>query len=228
MFNKNHLLKQKAIKLRKLGYSLRDVEARLGTPRSTLSGWFKSIKLTKSKKNALYKKWQLGLKKARIKAAKVNRQAKQDRINKIESLVTKLINNTQLAKKELEIFLAGLYLGDGFKIAETTALGSSNPKILKGFVCLLRHLYNIDQKKLRGAIYARADQKPDYLIKYWSRLLNIPKTQFHKTQIDRRTLAKKTIYGYKGVCTVYYYDVRIKRRLIVLSEQILGRVAQLV
>ena len=39
-------LKPDAIKLRKKGLSIREIELRLGIPRSTLSGWLKDIKLS--------------------------------------------------------------------------------------------------------------------------------------------------------------------------------------
>lgn len=100
-------------------------------------------------------------------------------------------------------------------------MGSADPRILKGFINLLRKLYNPDERKFRGVIYARADQNPEKLIHYWSRLLKISPKKFQKTQQDKRTINKKTYPGYKGVCAVYYYDTAIQRRLLLMGKKML-------
>src|SRR3989344_3885517 len=61
-------LKQEAISLRKIGNSIRDVEISLGIPRSTLSGWFKSVELTHRQKINLKNRHKENLIKAREKA----------------------------------------------------------------------------------------------------------------------------------------------------------------
>ena len=50
--------KDEAIKLRRDGASLRDVEKRLKIPRSTLSYWFKDVDVTARQKEKLFKNWQ--------------------------------------------------------------------------------------------------------------------------------------------------------------------------
>lgn len=223
----NLVLKKQAIRLRKQGSGIREIERKLNVARSTLSGWLKSTPLTKTQKKALSKRWENGLEKARAKAAKANREARKARLKKIEKEARQFLSLIEIQPKIFELFLASLYLGDGFKTGGRTALGSSNPEIVKGFVTLLRKLYNIDEKRLRASIYARADQNLKELEAYWSLLLKIPKRQFYKTQIDKRTKNKRTFPNYKGVCTVYYFDSYLQRRLIAISKLFLGRVAQL-
>lgn len=223
---KSSKFKLEAIRLRKEGNSIRDIEINLGLPRSTLSGWLKPIQLTYPQKVALLQRWRKGLEKARVKAAEAHRRDKQNRINDINKQAERFIIDSKINNTHLEIFLAGLYLGDGFKVGARVGLGSSNPQILKTFVTLLRKLYNIDEKKLRAAIYARSDQNVNNLKNFWSNLLQIPVTKFHKTQIDKRTSKKKTYPNYKGVCAVIYFNAAIQRRLMAISNVILGRVAQ--
>lgn len=218
------LLKQKAIKLRKAGYSIRDIEKKLKISRSTLSGWSQSIELTQSQKLILDQKWKDALVRARNGAAAAHRAAKLIRIAQINKQAKAFIDNSKLDRNNLEIFLVGLYLGEGFKSGVRTGLGSSSPQILRAFVTLLRKLYNIDEAKLRAAIYARADQDPDVLKNFWSELLQIPPAQFHKTQIDKRTIRSKTYSNYMGVCAVVYFDGSIQRRLIAIASEILGRI----
>ena len=51
-------LKLRARNLRKNGHSIGGIEHRLGIPRSTLSGWFKDIKLTPQQKKKLFANWK--------------------------------------------------------------------------------------------------------------------------------------------------------------------------
>lgn len=214
-------LKQQAISLRQKGLSYLAINQKLKIPKSTLNHWLSRIKLTDKQKQRLLRNWRLALVKAREKAAIVNKQAKQKRLNKIKVDVDKFFQSLDLSHQVLEIFLSSLYLGEGFKIEGKTAMGSSDPKILLSFVTMLRKLYKTDESKFRGVIYARADQKPQHLIEYWSKLLMIPSNKFQKTQIDERTKNKKTFSGYKGVCAVYYYDTAIQRRLLSIGKKML-------
>jgi transposase len=48
-------LKPKACKVRRQGISIRSIEKKLGIPRSTLSGWFRDINLSKKQQDNLRK-----------------------------------------------------------------------------------------------------------------------------------------------------------------------------
>lgn len=214
-------VKNQAVSLRKKGYSYQAINKKLNIPNSTLNYWLSNIQLSSKQKQKLHKNWQEALIKARKKAAIVNKRAKKLRIKKINSDVDNLFHKLDLNHQLLEIFLSSLFLGEGFKKEGKTAMGSSNPKILKSFITLLRLLYKTEEKKFRGAIYARADQNIEKLIIYWSNLLKIPPKRFQKSHIDKRTMNKKTYPDYKGVCVVYYYDTAIQRRLLLIGDKML-------
>ncbi|MDO8626564.1 MAG: hypothetical protein Q7K39_03895 [Candidatus Magasanikbacteria bacterium] len=123
-----------------------------------------------------------------------------------------------------ELLLTMLYLGEGFKkIRSAVALGNSDPRILGAFVKLLRDIYKVADFRLRCYLYLRADQNPEKEKRFWSKVLKISATQFRKSQVDKRTLGKKTWKGYHGVCAVYCYDARIEKRLTVLQEVLLEK-----
>jgi len=214
-------LKQKAIKLRKLGKSYQYIGQHLNIPKSTLSFWLTNIKLTSKQKHRLNQNWINGLKKARKKASKVHQQNRLKRINKTKKEIQQFFTELNLDKKNLELFLAGLYLGDGFKSGGRLSLGSSNPKIALVFITLIRKIYKIKEKKLRIGIYARFDQNPKNLVNFWSKTLNVPKNQFHKTQIDQRTKNIKSYKNYKGVCAINYFDVNLQRRILEVSNKMI-------
>ena len=83
-------LKDKACKLRKKGISIRTIEQQLKIPRSTLSGWFKHIQLTKRQLRELDKRWRIGLIEARKLAVKWHNQQKDLRLKEAESWAEQL------------------------------------------------------------------------------------------------------------------------------------------
>ena len=221
-------LKSQAIKLRSQGESLNSIKNKLNVSKSTLSTWLRGVVLSVENKKILLDRRDNALKGARKLASLAHKRAKKERIKVIEQSVDEMFEKINFNSDHFEFFLAGLYLGDGFKNAGAAGLGSTNPKILMVFLSLLKHLYKADNTKFSAAIYARIDQREKELIDYWSTFLKIPKDRFHKTQYDKRTRKSKTYINYKGVCTVYYYDVKIKRRLNYIAEKMFGRIAQLV
>lgn len=218
-------LKDKAIRLRKQGESIGEIERLLGVPRSTLSGWFKNITLTQDQLFELRKRWILGLVKARERAALYHRSKKQERLDKAlrdaNSILAQLNSED---KNVLKLSLAMLFVGEGFKSAEETSLGNSNPKIVKAYLMLINKTYGLNKKRLKLYLHLRADQHFERELKFWSDFLNLEPACFGKTpQRDKRTIGKKTFADYHGVCVVRYYDVSIKRELLALSESFFGR-----
>lgn len=219
-------IKEQAIKLRLSGLSYRTISNQLNVARSTLNGWLKNIILTPNQQQQLLIQWRDGLRRGRIQAAKSHIKIKQDKIRISHIDAKKFLDSINLSKPKLELFLAGLYLGDGFKIDNRLGLGNSNPNIVLLFLTLLRKLYFIDETRIRAAIFGRHDQNPETLIKYWSSLLNILPNQFHKTQLDIRTKNIVSNIDYHGVCAVEYHDTNIQRRILAIGHEMIKYVNQ--
>ncbi|MBU4298625.1 hypothetical protein KJ636_01115 [Patescibacteria group bacterium] len=212
--------KEMAIKLRRKGKSIRGIEKLLGVRRSTLSGWLCNIELTKGQKEKLHQKWLSALVKARLKAAEINKNGRLERIEKIKREIRKFMLKVKIDKTVGELMLAVFYLAEGTKRENSIVIANSNPEILKAFLNLFRYLYQSDKSKFRCCLHLRKDQPEEQLKNYWSRILDIPKSQFHKTQFDKRTV-KPTFKNYKGVCVVIYFDMNLQRRLLYMGEELL-------
>ncbi|HYV33961.1 MAG TPA: hypothetical protein VE973_03895 [Candidatus Limnocylindria bacterium] len=220
-----YALKSKAIAYRKKGYSLRMVEEKLGIRRSTLSGWFKEVSLTTKQQAKLLKNWKFALGKARIKAVQWHNTQKQMRLQQArDSALTTLESLDTKQKNLLELALAMLYLGEGFKSRPQTGIGSSNALILKFFIKALKSVYNLGTEKIKCELHLRADQKPLLIKKYWSKELNIPLENFTSVSIDVRTKGSKTYDHYKGVCVLQCSNAAIQRRLLYLADEFCNKV----
>ena len=211
--------KRRAIELRRSGKSYRSIENELGIAKSTLSGWLKDVHLTQAQSKRLHQNWLEGLERARKMASQVHVTTKKNSINMHKREAKETVNSMKIDKNLLEIMLVGLYLGDGFKVNGRVGLGNSNPRIVKLFLTLIRVLYTINEDKIRVQIFARMDQKETELIQYWSDLLTVPMTQFHKTQFDKRTAISKTKSNYYGVCAVSVSNMELQRHILALGDQ---------
>lgn len=212
-------LKQKAVVLRKCGVSIPKIEQRLGIRRSTLSSWFRSVRLTARQKEKLLNDWRNALVKARLKAVLWHKAQKARRLLEAREQALNVFNNIDVTDKHvIELALAMLYLGEGSKATDDTSLGSSDPLILKFFLSCLKKIYNFDITGVRAELYLRADQSPGKIKKFWAKELHLPESNFRQINIDKRTIGSKTYPHYKGVCNIRCGHVAIKRRLLNLSQ----------
>jgi hypothetical protein len=211
-------LKPDAVRMRKRGLSIGTVERKLGIPRSTLSGWFKQVRLT------LNEKQRNGLVRARVKAVKWHNTEKAKRLKKAEDAAQETLTRLGDNRHTLELALALLYLGEGTKTNQTS-MGNSNPIILRFFITALHTLYDIPLEKIRCELHLRADQDPKAMARYWSRELSVPMSNFINVSIDKRTAGKPTYPYYKGVCLVRCGQVAIQRKLVYIASGFCKRIA---
>lgn len=217
MISKWYELKPKAIELRKEGTSIRDVEKILKIPRSTLSGWFRNIKLTKSQKVKLDINWRNALNIGRKKAVLWHNHQKELRIKMAQNEAVEVLNKINLKDKSVfELALAMLYLGEGDK-TQSTSMANSNPLIVKFFIKCLEKIFEIDINSLTFELHLRSNQNEIDAIDYWSKVLNVNPNRFGYIK-DKRIAKTKTYPNYKGVCVVICGRIAIQRRLVHLGQ----------
>ncbi len=218
MQSKWYELKPQAIQLRQKGISLREVEKMLKIPRSTLSGWFRNIKLTKKQQEKIKSNWLKNLGKARKQAVKWHNKQKEARLMIAKNKAKEVLSKLNLKDNSIiELGLSMLYLGEGSKDGRTL-LGNSNPLILKFFISALKKIYELDITKIKCELHLRADQNPAEMRKFWSEELSIPVSSFTSVSLDKRTTGRPTYDTYHGVCIVRCGNIAIQRRLVYLSQ----------
>jgi hypothetical protein len=211
--------KEEALRMRQLGKSIKTIEKKLGIPRSTLSYWFRSIKLTPLQQKTLILQQEIGLAKARAAAALWHQNQKEIRLSIAEheaKSVLEKINLNDMAM--LELALAMLYWGEGFKKSAGTGMGNADPEVLQFFLYSLRKLYKLDESKIKCELHLRADQNAEKLRKFWSEALELPQSAFSSVSYDKRTAGIPSYPDYKGVCVVRVGTVAIARKLMYLSK----------
>ncbi len=214
-------LKSLATNLRLNGQSLRDISKQLKIPKSTLSGWFKDIKLSKEQSANLRKSQMKHLVQARLLAVAWHNKQKEFRIEEAKKQATLLLSEIDMSDiKIMELALAMLYLGEGFKQDKNGfGIGNSNPLILKFFISMCLNIYLLDINKIKCELHLRADQDVNKARVYWSNELGIPIKNFTKDSLDKRTIGSTTYTEYNGVCVVRCGNIALQRKLVYLAKE---------
>ncbi|MCX6790505.1 MAG: hypothetical protein NTV60_03190 [Candidatus Kaiserbacteria bacterium] len=218
-------LKPKAVALRREGNSIGSIENMLGIPRSTLSGWFRSVSLTKRQQVKLKKQSDQGLVKARVAAVRWHNAQKKIRLEKAAEIGSAVLKKIPQDEVTLELALAFLYLGEGGKTRNGTSLGSSDVHIAKFFMFCLQKIYHVPVENIKCYLHLRADQDIKKMERYWSRELQLPLTNFGKASVDKRTEGRLTYPHYKGVCLMQCGRVDIQRRLMYIANGFCDRIS---
>jgi len=220
-------LKEVAMDRRREGISITVIERELGIPRSTLSGWFKNITLTESQRTRLMKNKSDGWKIARINAVKAHNAGKALRLLQAKKEAEKVLSNIAFTPELLDIAFAMLYLGEGSKTNGTTSIASSDPRILRFILSVLKHNYDISTDMVRCELHLRMDQDVLVTKSYWSKELDVPLDRFRYVAFDKRSENKPTYENYKGVCVLQCGNVQIQRKLMYLYTMFCDKVSQI-
>lgn len=196
--------KERAIKLRKRGFSYSEILGKVPVTKSTLSLWLRSVGLAKKQKQRLTEK--------RLAGALIGAQAKRNQ----RLVITKQIKDEakskigKISNRELWLIGTALYWAEGTKQKETnpsqkTRFSNSDPVMIKIFLRWLRKVCKIPLKDLYFEIYIHKNANIEGAKKYWSCVLKLPKENFQKIRLKRhkiRTNRKNIGENYHGLLSI--------------------------
>lgn len=184
-----------AFKLRKDGKSYREIQKELGVSRSTLCDWFKNeewsrhIKNLNTNNNSLINPERLKL------LHEGRRKMLKDKYSEAENQAEKQFH---VFKKD-PLFTAGLmiYAGEGDKRSDhMSRISNSEFYIHKIFIQFAEKYLDINRENIKIGLILYPDLDITTCLNKWSAELNIPKSNFYKTQIIRgKEKTKKLQYG---------------------------------
>jgi len=202
--------KFKAIKLREKGKSYKEIRKKIKVSKGTLSLWLRDINLTPEQKNRIY---------VELRQKNAYRMAKSNQEKKIKR-TKEIIKN---AKKEFKniyknpLFLAGLMLywaeGDKSDQKEAVKFSNSDPIMIKIMMKWFREICRVPEKKFRIALHIHELHCRKNIKNFWSKVTNIPKSQFYKTQIKPTSLRQRRNKLYDGTCSLIVSNRDLFRRI---------------
>jgi len=191
--------RKKALELRKKGKSYSQIKKLLKVSKGTLSLWLRDYPLSKQRIREL-RDWN----EQRIERFRETmRKKKEARLDKTYKKQRKYI--FPLGKREL--FLGGLFLywGEGSKTRTSDiSISNTDPSVIKFFIAWTTKCLKIPQKDLRVQLHLYGDMDIKKELRFWSRALEIPLSQFRKPYIKKTLnsdINHKGGFGH-GTCNV--------------------------
>ena len=209
--------KQKAIELRKQGYSYSEVLKYIPVAKSTLSLWLKSVGLSKEQKQRLTKKKL----ESALRGAKRKQEIKIALIEKIHQKAEKDIK--KITKHDLWLMGIMLYWAEGSKEktkATNIQFSNSDPAMVRLFLRWLRDICNISYNRINFSIYIHENHKHrlEKVVDYWIKQISLSKkflTGVYFKKGNPKTKRTNTGDDYYGVVRIRVRESSdLNRRII--------------
>lgn len=169
MGNRGHLDKQaKARELRAQSWTLDEIAAELGCAKSSASIWTRGVEFAPKPRNR-------GIGVTKPHPAHL---AKLAEIEECRQWAADAIGD--LSERDLFMVGIGLYAGDGGKRDGLVTFSNSNPDLVRLFCRWLRSFFEIDESRLRVALYLHEGLDLAAANAHWAEVTGIPVTQFNK------------------------------------------------
>lgn len=196
--------KEKAIKLRKKGFSYSEILKEIPVAKSTLSLWLRNVGLAKEQKQRLTEKKIA----AALRGAKARRDYRLAITKEIKDKARKEVG--KLSDRELWLIGTALYWAEGHKERDKGSLvklGNSDPYLIKLFLKWLRDTCKIPRKDIHFRIFLHktAEDRLFEVQQYWARVISFPINNFQKITWKKhkiKTNRKNTGNNYYGLLEV--------------------------
>lgn len=190
--------KNKAIELRKQGFSYNEILTQIPVAKSTLSLWLRSIKLAKRQKQRLTEKRRL----AQIKGARLRHKQRLESSKLIRSEALNEIN--EISERELKLIGTALYWAEGSKqkenqVSQRVCFSNSDPFMVLLFLHWLKNTCKINSHDLIFELFIHESAHIERAKTIWAKLLKIRKSNLRvylkKHQITKRKNTGKDYIG---------------------------------
>lgn len=205
--------RQRARELRAASWTLQEIAAELDVSKSSVSVWVRDVEFDPRPRNRghpagpqhpMRLKREAEIEQCRLEAEEWARD---------------------LTDRDLEMFVLGLYAGEGNKTGGEIAMANTNPAYLQLFLGWVRRRFEIDESRLRCVLYLHQGLDIDAATAFWSERLGIPPEQFTKPY---RAVADSTLRSRKhvnGCATARYGSTLLHRRVMAMISAIACRFA---
>jgi len=186
--------KEKAIILRKQGFSYSEIGKQIGTSKSTLSLWLKNVKLSKKSLDRINSRTH----KKSIEAL-IRRNQEQTVLarHRAEKIMFKARKEFKVLKKQ-PLFLIGvsLYWAEGYKKGaygsswKSVDFANSDPAMVILIIKFFEKYLCITKQRLAIQIIAHDNVNLKQSVDYWSKITGVSKSNFIKTCCSKNINSK--------------------------------------
>lgn len=211
--------KEKAIKLRREGRTYSEILKEVSVAKSTLTEWFRSVKLTTPQFQRLTERKLAASKRGGI----AKREQRIVRANKIHNEALSDISN--LTQRELWLIGVALYWAEGskekdYQFGSGVKFGNSDSRMVRVFLKFLYKVCGAKKEDLIIEIYIHENSKNniDVVRKYWSEVTGFGLDKLNKVYYKKNKIKTNR----KNTGDLYYGGIRVKVRS---SSTLLRRIA---
>jgi hypothetical protein len=203
----------KARELRAQAWTLVEIANELGVSKASVSVWVRDVDFTPRPRNR-------GHPAGPFHPMRLKKEAEIERCrHEAETWIG------ELTDREVTMFVFGLYAGEGNKTQGGVGMANTNPLYLKVFVTWLRAAFEIDESRLRAALYLHEGLDIDGATAFWSDLLDIPAAQFTKPYRAVPDPSIRSAKHIRGCPSVRYSSSEILRRVMAMIEAVTWQIA---
>jgi len=195
--------KEKAIKLRKLGYSYSEILEEVFVSKSTLSLWLRSVGMAKKQKQRITEKRIT----ASLRGAQIKKEQRIAKTKAIKDAARKEIE--KINQRDLWLIGISLYWAEGskekeYKPGSGIIFNNSDPKMVLFFLKWLKTFFSANNSDIIYELYIHETANYEKSQIYWSNILLIPvekiKVYLKKNKIN--TNRKNTQENYNGLIRI--------------------------
>lgn len=213
--------KERAILLRKEGFSYSEVLKQIPVAKSTLSLWLRSVGLSKRQKQRLTQKKLDSIKRGWLKW----HQKRVDLVNKLRNEAKSEIKD--LTNKDLWLIGVALYWAEGAKEKEyrpgqQVQFSNSDPLMIRVFLKWLKDVIKVKEDEIKHEIYIHENSKNNIksVIKYWAEIAN---TDIDKIKQHVYFKRNKLSTNRKNINDKYFGLLRVRvKKSSTLNRKITG------
>lgn len=170
---------ERARELRAQAWTLNEIVAELGVSKSSVSLWVRDVDFDEeARAERARTNFVNGNHGARRRGPNRLARAKQAEIGRLLEEGKERIG--KLSDRDLLIAGTALYAGEGSKRDGVVTFANSDPRMIALFLSWLRRFFDVDESRLRMRLYLHQGLDLEAAIDFWSRLTDIPKSQFGK------------------------------------------------
>lgn len=162
---------EQARELRAQAWTLQEIATELGVSRSSVSLWVRDVAFEPKPRE-----WSSST--ARFRGANALQQRKAAEIAELIEDGRRRIG----AMSEQEFLVAGaaLYAGEGAKTDGVVKFANCDPRMIQFFCTWFRHFFEVDESRLRVALYLHQGLDLEAAVGFWVEVTGIPPSQFTK------------------------------------------------
>lgn len=214
--------KETSLRLRKQGYSLKEISRQLNVSKGTVSLWVRDLTLSEKAKLRIIEKIQKG----RYVSAERKKERTRILAETLKENAAQELKNIQLSLVVKRLLCAMIYWCEGAKDYHGgISFTNSDPYLTRLFIKLLIEGHGVDRKKFVARLHLHEYHQVKKQEKFWQDILQLKPSQFRQAYLKPHT-GKRYRDNYPGCIALRYYDSILARELMFLAQSFTGGVVQ--